>query len=39
MTETHRGMRIKIVVLVVLISSVWLPSSAAEVSKILALVR
>ena len=35
MIETQRGTRMKIGVLIVLLSTVWLPSAAAEASKIL----
>ena len=35
MIETQRGIRIKLGVLVILASSAWLPSAAAEASKIL----
>ena len=35
MIETQRGIRVKLGVLVVLVSMAWLSSSAAEASKIL----
>ena len=35
MIETQRGMRVKLGVLVLLVSMAWLSSSAAEASKIL----